>query len=130
MRASVAETKRKTREQLIAAQQVEMPRWSQAELGPWAEAKLGFSPNVLDIFKPGTATSINWSVLLPRITCPVLLITADPAQGALVTAEGVAALKALIPQLRLAHIPAAGHSIRRDQFARYLKAVQAFLAEM
>ena len=75
------------------------------------------------------ATALDWPAIVQRITCPALLITADPARGALVTAEGAAALRALVPQLRVAHVPGAGHNIRREQFAPYLALVRAFLAE-
>ena len=46
----------------------------------------------------------------------------------MVTPEGAQYLHSLIPQLQIAHIPDAGHSIRRDQFAPYMHAVQEFLA--
>jgi pimeloyl-ACP methyl ester carboxylesterase len=129
MRIWLGELKRKTREELIAEQRAAMPNWSEAELGPWADAKLRFSPSVLSIFNPHTAATIDWPATLRRITCPALLITADPAQGAIVTEESAAALQALVPQLRIEHILEAGHNIRRDQFDRYMEAVRAFLAE-
>ena len=72
----------------------------------------------------GTTTSVDWATLLRHITCPTLLITADPAGGAVVTAH---ALRTLVPQLRVAHIEDAGHSIRRDQFDQYLEVVRTFL---
>jgi N-formylmaleamate deformylase len=127
MRAWITDLKRKTREQLIAEQRIASPGWSEAELGPWADSKLRFSLNVLN--SRGEA-AVDWQAILPRVTCPALLITADPARGALITAEGAAALQALIPQLRVAHIPGAGHSIHREGFALYLEAVRAFLAEV
>jgi N-formylmaleamate deformylase len=127
MRAWITDLKRKTREELIAEQRIASPSWSEAELGPWADSKLRFSLNVLN--PPGEAT-VDWPAILPRVTCPALLITADPARGALITGEGAAALQAMIPQLRVVHIPEAGHSIRREQFARYLDSVRTFLAEV
>jgi N-formylmaleamate deformylase len=127
MRAWITDLKRKTREQLIAEQRIASPGWSEAELGPWADSKLRFSLNALNSL--GEAT-VDWHAILRRVTCLALLITADPARGALITGEGAAALQAMIPQLRVAHIPGAGHSIRREQFARYLEAVRAFLAEV
>jgi hypothetical protein len=39
-----------------------------------------------------------------------------------------AALKGLIPQLEIAHVPGAGHNIRRDQFGSYVEVVREFLA--
>ena len=105
----VTALKRKTREELIALQRAQTPGWSEDELGPWADSKLRLSFNVLS---PNSALPDDWPALLGHITCPALLITGDPAQGAIVSAEGAAALQALVPQLRVAHIPQAGHSIR------------------
>ena len=121
--------KRKTREELIAAKRAEAPGWSEVELGRWADAKLRLSPNVLALFDPGDAAPVDWRAILPRIACPVLLITADPALGALVTEEAATDLRVHVPRLRIAHVPGAGHNVRRDQFARYLDVVRRFLAE-
>jgi N-formylmaleamate deformylase len=126
MRKWVTGLKRKTREELITAQRAETPHWSEAELGPWADSKLRLSVNVLN---RSDAAPVDWRAVLRQITCPALLITADPARGAMVTEEGAAALKAQAPQLSIAHVPEAGHSIRRDQFDRYIEVVRAFLAE-
>jgi N-formylmaleamate deformylase len=127
MRAWLTDLKRKTREELIADQRAASPGWSEAELGPWADSKLRFNFNALKLF---SGAPVDWQATLPGVRCPVLLITADPAQGALITEDGAASLQALIPHLRVAHIPGAGHSIRREQFARYLDAVRAFLADV
>lgn len=125
-RVWVTALKRKTREELIAVQRAQTPGWSEDELEPWADSKLRLSFNVLS---PNSALPEDWPALLGHITCPALLITGDPALGAIVSAESAAALQALVPQLRIAHIPQAGHSIRRDQFAHYMDIVRAFLAE-
>ena len=127
MRANIIGLKRKTREELIAEQHAASPSWSEAELGPWANAKLRFSFNALNRFG---ATPVDWQAILPRITCPALLITADPARQAIVSEEDAAALQALMPQLRVVHIPEAGHNIRREQFTRYIDAVRTFLMEV
>jgi pimeloyl-ACP methyl ester carboxylesterase len=129
MRARMLELKRKTREELLAGQRAETPGWSEAELGPWADAKLRVSPIVASLFGSRPATTVDWSATLPRIACPALLITGDPEQGAIVTEDNAAALRALVPHLRVAHVPGSGHSIRRDQPARYLEVVRGFLAE-
>jgi pimeloyl-ACP methyl ester carboxylesterase len=126
MYTRIIELKRKTRDELIAGQLTETPHWTEGELGPWADAKLRFSFNVLNRSDPA---AIDWAATLRGIRCPALLITGDPAQGAIITEESGAALQALVPQLRIVHIPEAGHSIRRDQFDRYIKAIRGFLAE-
>jgi N-formylmaleamate deformylase len=127
MRARMIGLKRKTREELIAEQRAASPDWSEAELGPWANAKLRFSFYALDGVGPGT---VDWQATLRRISCPALLITADPALGAIVSEQDAAAIKGLVPQLRIAHIPGAGHSVRREQFVRYIDIVHTFLVEV
>jgi pimeloyl-ACP methyl ester carboxylesterase len=128
MRAWFTNLKRKSRDELIAEQHAATPSWSEAELGPWADAKLQVSPHVLSVFDPQAPGTVDWPAVLGRITCPALLITSDPALGAVLPAEGVTALQALVPQLQVAHIAGAGHNIRREQFPRYLAVVRAFLA--
>jgi pimeloyl-ACP methyl ester carboxylesterase len=123
---SIIELKRKTREELIAHAHTLSPTWSEAELGPWADSKLRFSFHFLS---RGLGTPVDWPATVQHITCPTLLITADPDKGAIVSPEAAAALQALVPQTRIAHIAGAGHSIRREQFARYMDVVTAFLAE-
>jgi len=127
MRARMIELKSKTHEELSAGQRAFSPGWSDAELGPWANAKLRFSFNALDRISPGV---VDWQATLRRITCPALLITADRGLEAIVSEKDAAAMKALVPQLRVAHIPGAGHNIRREQFARYLEVVRGFLDEV
>ena len=123
-RAWITELQSKTREELIAEERANSG-WSDAELGPWADAKLRLRLTVLG---RGDDPGPDWQAIIPQITCPALLITADPARGSLVTAEAAADLKALLPQLQIAHIADAGHSIRRDQFDRYMDAVDGFVA--
>jgi pimeloyl-ACP methyl ester carboxylesterase len=91
---------------------------------------LQVSDNVLNIFTQRIGRAVDWPATLRRITCPALLITADLAQGAILAEDGAAALQSLVPQLQIAHIPGAGHSIRREQFFRYMEVVRAFLAEV
>lgn len=129
MQAWFTELKRKTREQLIAEQRAATPSWLEAELGPWADSKLWVNSNVLTIFNPATPQSVDWPSIVSRITCPALLITADPSCGAILKEAAVAALRALVPHLQIAHIAEAGHNVRREQFARYIDIVRAFLAE-
>ena len=127
MRARMIELKRKTRGELIADERTMSPAWSDAELEPWADAKLRFSFSALDRVSPGV---VDWQATLHRISCPALLITADRGLEAIVSEQDAAAMKALVPQLQTVHIPGAGHNIRREQFARYLDTVRAFLSEV
>ena len=131
VRAWISRLKSKTREEIMAEGHTQNPRWSEAELAPWADAKLYVSLNVINhIFTPDNQASVDWPAILQRITCPALVVTADLAKGAILSQEGVAALQAQVPQLQVAHVPDAGHCIRRDQLSRYLEVVRAFLSNV
>lgn len=116
----------KTREELIQHAHTDTPTWSAAELGPWADAKLRFNLNALN--RQGNS-EVDWDQILRSITCPALLLIADPERGGGVTQERAAEMQQLVPQLQVVHIAGAGHNIRREQFAPYMDAVSTFLAQ-
>jgi pimeloyl-ACP methyl ester carboxylesterase len=119
-RAWIAGLQQQTREAIVAAKHLESPTWPLEELGPWADSKLRFNPAYFEHAQP---PQLDGQALLGRITCAVLLITAEPGLGAIVSDEQAAAFGAAVPQARRAHIPGAGHNVRRDQFAAYMAAV-------
>lgn len=124
-----AQAKRQTRAALIAGERANNPNWSDAELSAWADAKQRFDIHVLDyIFGPNPSADVPWPEVLECVACPLLVITGDPARGAIMNPQAVAMLQVHIPHLRVKNMPGAGHSIRRDQFARYLEIVYAFIA--
>ena len=125
MRERLINLRSKTRAEIIEFARTDTPTWPEAELGPWADAKLRFNLSALNRHSSG---DINWPQILSGITCPALLLTADPELGAGVTPERAAEMKALVPQLQVVHIPGAGHNIRREQYGPYMAAVSAFLA--
>ncbi|CAN5871203.1 alpha/beta hydrolase [soil metagenome] len=113
--------------ELIEQGQQERPTWSAAELKAWATAKQQVSPNALNYV---SESSTPWWAFVAKITCPTLLITADVALGAIVSAETAQTVSALATHLQVAHVAGAGHSIRREQFEPYVRVVRAFLAEV
>lgn len=118
---------RKTHAELIEHARTETPTWAEPELDPWAQAKLRFNRKALD---RSDAVLLDWDQILRNITCPALLLIADPERGGGVTRERAAEMQELVPQLKVVHIPGAGHNIRREQFALYMAAVSAFLAQV
>ena len=127
MRAQIEGLKRQTRDENIADQRAASPNWPEVEVGRWVDAKLRVNLNALNF---GPEPNFDWPAQYARITCPALLITADTSLGAIVTPDAAAGLQALVPQLRIAHIPGAGHSIHRDQPVLFMEAVRAFLATL
>ena len=127
-RAWIAALQKQTREEIAAAKHAESPGWPLLELGPWADSKLRVNPSY---FNQMGSSALDRQTVLPRITCPVLLVTGDPERGAIVTGEQAGALPAMLPAARvhIAHIAGAGHNIRRDQFEAYLAAIVPQLAD-
>lgn len=114
-------------EQLIAKERARSPKWSDAELEPWADAKPRVDPNALCVI---TNPASEWHELVEQIDCPLLLITGDPAAGAIITQAFADELAGRWQRGQVAHIPGAGHCIRRDQPERYMQAVSQFLGSL
>lgn len=126
-RALLAERVAIGRDGLIARGRGEHPDWAEEEFGPWADAKLAVSPSFAAV-RP--AESRDWWEVLPAMTEPMLVITADPNRGGIVTPETAAEMASLQPLARVVRIRNAGHNVRREQFGAYLQAVRAFLTEV
>ncbi|MEM7119344.1 MAG: alpha/beta hydrolase [Chloroflexota bacterium] len=126
-RNNIIAAKSTPRETLIMRGKADNPTWDESEWAAWAEAKQQVQPQVLDGFTPDRYTA--WKRLVPQFRCPTLLITADLDKGAIVSQETGTAASALNPHLTTAHIPNAGHSIRREQLDLYLAAINDFLAQ-
>lgn len=122
---SIINRREQARDELITKQRQETPHWSEKEIQNWGDSKALVDPNVSYIFKDIK----DWSSDLSTMTCPALLIKADPDKGALVTDETAKALQEIAPQLQVAHINDAGHSIHRDQFDNYIQVVRGFLSQ-
>lgn len=129
LREWIISNKRKTGADLLAELRANSPGWSEAEQQPWINSKHRYSPRIADLVQPVGQGSVEPPNLLRRITCPALFISADVELGAISGAADIALLKEYIPQLRVEHIPGAGHSIRRDQFSRYIEVVRQACVE-
>ncbi|MBK7455735.1 MAG: alpha/beta hydrolase [Anaerolineales bacterium] len=118
--------KKKTVEELMDFCRCENPAWPESELLHWAESKQQLSLAVFDEEQIGVEQG---NKLFSKITCPTLILTADADRGALYPPQAADTLAAGLPVARHVHLPGAGHSIRREQPAAYLKAVDGFLKE-
>jgi pimeloyl-ACP methyl ester carboxylesterase len=114
------------RDGLLAQIRKQRPEWGEDEYGPWVDAQLQVSEQFTTAARPSDRP--DWRGLLPRVTCPTLLITADPERGAIVTPETAEEAQRLLPSLQVVRIAGAGHSVRRENFPAYLDAVRSFLA--
>ncbi len=111
-------------EELIASCRKDNPAWAEVELRPWAESKKQFDYNFLQ--RPGGLPQ-DWMEVYPAIHRPTLLITADPAKGSIVTPEMAKLVCAQNKYIQAVYIPGAGHNIRRENYAEYMRVLRAFL---
>jgi len=128
-RSNLLEYKAKSTDELAAICRAANPTWDDLDIIPWAESKKQFSAS-LDSFFTNLGGLTQWRDVVSAITCPVLLIVADPAAGAIVTPQLACEAASLWRRGRVVHIPGAGHNVRREQFEAYMAAVAGFLKEV
>jgi pimeloyl-ACP methyl ester carboxylesterase len=114
-------------EALIEKARQEHPTWPLSELQPWAESKQQVSPFIANMV---LAPRRRWNDYVRQAECPILLITGDLDLGAIVNEQTVKEAAMFWKNGRAVHIPGAGHSIHRDQFDPFLRAVRDFLGRV
>jgi N-formylmaleamate deformylase len=128
MRADFDRRQSETHEEIIAAGKRANPSWHDNEFDAWADAKKRVSAAFL--FARPAAVPFDWRALLSAVRIPVLLVTPDvpPVDNGIVTAAAAAVAQGLCVTLEVAHVPGAGHNIRRERLEAFLAAVTPFLA--
>lgn len=116
----------KTVTEVIAKGRADSPTWDEIEWPAWGESKLQLDRN---IFQTEGIWS-DWQEAVKAIRCPALLITADPGKGAIVTAEVARLAARLSSHIQVAHVPGAGHNIRRENYPAFLEIVREFLGSL
>lgn len=120
----VAMYQRMTREQIVEYGRGNNPTWNDEELWRWSLGKTLVSPHVV---KDPSRLINEWRAVVPRITCPTLLVTANPVRGGIVTPATAAEITGNHANIQVAYLEGAGHNVRRDQSAAYIAAVRPFL---
>lgn len=99
------------------------PAWSDEELRPRCEAMGQFN---LDVYRLRTNDSRPTAETLRSLRLPVLLLHGDADRGSIVDKDVLATAG---EHVRPVHIAGVGHSIRRENQAAFLAAVNGFLKE-
>lgn len=123
-RAAITRNRALSIEALVAVARKDDPQWHEDELLPWAASKRQVSPKVAE----GLRLRPPWRRTAEAISCPTLLLTADPERG-IVTPEVAAEAVSLLAHGQTRQFDA-GHSIHRDAFEPVMAAVRAFLGEV
>jgi N-formylmaleamate deformylase len=101
------------------------PTWTEDDVIPWAISRKQFDPALLDNM---IANSRSYEEIVTRVQCPTLLIIAESGIVSKETAQKAAKLWKAKAPFKWVYIKGAGHSIRREQYTAYIKAVNEFLA--
>ena len=106
----------------------ELPGNDQATLSEWARAAMLADPDALAMMVDGTAYT-DWRAhdILPRISCPTLLLQGNPELGALLSDEDVNIARRLLPHVECVKFPLLGHALFMQQPAPVLRAITTFL---
>jgi N-formylmaleamate deformylase len=124
MREWFNQIKSLTWEELRIERHNENPTWTEEELSYQADSMVNVSPHVVQIFDQSEPP---WRDALPKINCPILLLTGDPENG-LIASQDVQAMSALWQDGRVIQIEGAGHMVHYDRYEPFIEAVQTFLA--
>jgi hypothetical protein len=100
--------KDKSLEQIMAECRQEHPTWTEAYVRPWCQGKKELDQNFLVV----DHSRSSWQELIPKIQCPMLVITAEPSLGGIVTPEAANLAKELNPNIRIVNFPGVGHHVR------------------
>lgn len=97
-------------------------------LEPWAKRLIALDSNVLLATLAGSMVvkGIDLERSIQEITCPILLLQADPAAGSAFAQEDVDWVLKNARDARLLFYPGAGHMIHDDQPAEFLRVFSYF----
>jgi N-formylmaleamate deformylase len=124
VRETMASYATQTEAEVLARGRTEHAVWSEAELKPWAGSKKQFDPALFERLKMDMTT---FEQLVPKINVPTLLITSDEGIVSEEAAARAAELWKSTQPFKYVRIKGAGHNIRREQPAAFMKAVREFL---
>lgn len=117
--------KDKSLEQIMGECRQEHPTWPEAYVRSWCQGKKELDLN----FLAAEHHAGSWQERIPKIKCPVLVITAEPSLGGIVTPEAASLAKELNPNIRVVNFPGVGHHVRFAVHDAYMRAFKAFLGE-
>ncbi|MGZ3431059.1 MAG: alpha/beta fold hydrolase [Isosphaeraceae bacterium] len=121
----------RTREELLGQYRAEQPNWPEETVRLMAESKKQLDPDIVDtLIDKLNREGSDWLTTLQDITQPVLLLTANPELGAIVTPEVRARVRELNPRVTIVNVPDVGHLIRYDNYTAFMDALRAFLKQI
>lgn len=116
-------------ESLLVAYRKDHPTWPEELVVAMCESKKQLDPAAAEIVSEHiNPVEGHWKTVLGSVRCPVLVVSADPALGGIVTPEVEAMIPGINPRVRIVKVPGVGHLIRFDAYEAFMKALKDFLA--
>jgi N-formylmaleamate deformylase len=123
----IEDLKSKPLDEVISLGKKMHPTWDESEFFQWARAKQQIKMETVEWI---ISSPTLYAEIVKKISCPGLLITADPQLGAIVTPAVAEQVSKLWRKVKVVHIPAAGHNIHREQLTYYMDALNRFLKSL
>lgn len=118
-------------ESLLEGYRADHPSWPDELVRAMCEAKKQLDPAIAGLMSEKmNPIEGHWTGLLASLRCPLLVVSADPALGGIVTPAVEAKISQLYPRARIIKVLSVGHLIRFDAFGRFMEALEGFLAEL
>jgi N-formylmaleamate deformylase len=121
----------KTLEELLVENRRAHPGWSEELLYQVSASKKQLDPAIVDtMLDRAHSDEWSWQENIQNIKIPMLLLTANPALGGIVTPEVVTRVRQLNPRVTIVTLPDVGHLIRFDNYTAFMQALRAFLQDL
>lgn len=104
---------------------VQSLNWHKTDYMSWADAKTQVTLNAIGVLQ---ADPVPLEEIIPKISCPALLIWGDTGMGAVQEEKTAHQIQNMNPNIQIVQISGAGHDVHRDKFDAFLQAVKDFLA--
>jgi pimeloyl-ACP methyl ester carboxylesterase len=100
-------------------------------VGSWPQSLSQLDPALISAYLDGRLVEgFDADTVLPRVSCPVLLLQGDPAGGGFMTDQDVAAARRLLPNLEHVCFDGAGHWLHVQDADRVVRELQRFLSSL
>ncbi len=118
----------KTQAQLALDYRAEHPDWPDELVELMAESKKQLDQDMIDaLVGKVNNVAVDWQSKIGELQMPVLILTADPGLGAIVTPQVASRIRELNPRIALVNVPGVGHLIRYDRYPDFMALLVPFL---